>query len=735
MKVKRFLKEHLLAILTSSFLLFYAIYNTYTYYQFTLDKIRILGINFYKIFETILIDSEAEYPVQLYDYLISHVEGGYLDSIIPAEITDFGYRILYSFRVIVANGYIKNVWNVIVSYLKDLPLLFIILTLLIPMIYILNINVFEYREFQYNKVSKSAKNWDVFYKKICLPVYRFIKARIISIIDKKYVHQIFILSIILYFNFPNIIFDFLSYYFYFLGKFDFLALWEMIVMIFVDLTPSLIKIPLWVYLVSIYIYFRHWRLSLAEDILNHHDAINCGFIKGTGVLIQVNGPPGAGKTKLQTDMAITTEMMFRQMAKEIMDETRNLFPQFGWDLLRKKLDFAIKHKLIANLTEVKDYVNQKILNNYSPGRCNYFNDGIFMGYDTKKYDLFYDNGLKHESLFDCIYDYSQAYFVYQSDFALLTSNYPIRVEHTMMKNDHMVYWNYDWFKKECYDICPPEYSKIVDYDMFRLKKKKDIDNDNAYISIAYVFAFTELGKERPNTLESKEMKKNVEEANPKNDGFVDMLRVSRHPATIRNRTFIKILFDEQRASSCGIALSGITEDILTIDRKQTQKKNAMKFYFIELFLLSVIMNISSSFLSRYEGVRNDRNLLTTFMMWLAKWSHRSYIQYINRYGYEVIHFYRQNGSLPDGVESDTKSDKYYLAYRKIYADRYASDYLRPYFEDLNSQSEKGIGDLPTYEGRYPLWDTEMQCQNSYMVDDYNKNLLIPRTKTCDTDKP
>lgn len=723
-KFKHFIKEHLLAIITSSFLLTFALINSYTYYQFTLDKFRILGINFVKVFEVVLFDPEAEYPSQIYSFLLEHVESGYLDSIIPSEITDFIDRLGYSFRVIVANGYIENVWSTVASYLTEVPLLILILSLMIPVIYLMNSFIYEYQEFEYLKVSKTAKNWDVFYKKIYYPVYTFIKNRIISIINKDYVKKIFTLSVIIYFNIPNVILDFLSYYFYFLGKFELLSLWEMIVMIFVDLTPSLLKVPLWAYILTIYFWFRRWRLNLAEDILNHHEAINCGFIKGTGVLIQVNGPPGAGKTKLQTDMAITTEMMFRQMSYEIMEECRNLFPQFRWDLLRKRIDWLVSCGLAKNLTDIKQLISRTIENSFETSM--HLNQAIFWGYDVKKYGLYYDSGLKHETLFECMYDYAQAYFVYQSDFALLTSNYPIRVEHTQIKNDHMIHWDYNWFKKECYDLCPAEYSKVVDYDMFRLKKKKLQDNENAYISIAYVFAFTELGKERPNTLESKEMKKNVDEANPKNDGFVDMLRVSRHPATIRNRTFIKILFDEQRASSCGIALSGITEDILTIDRKQTQKKNAMKFYFIELYTLSILMRISASFLSRYEGVRNDRNLLTTFMMWMARWTHRKYIQYNNRYGYEVIHFYRQNGSLPEGVESDVRSDKYYLAYRKIYADRYASDYLKPYFEELNSRSKNGMGDLPAYVDRYPIWETEMQSQNSYMVDDYNKNLFIPQ---------
>lgn len=722
-RVKHFIKEHLLAILTSSFLLTFAILNSYTYYRFSWDKIKILGLNFIKIFEVILIDTEAELPTQIYQFLLENVEGGYLDSIIPAEITDFIDRIGYSFRVIISDGYMTNVWIIISDALKMLPLIVLMITMLIPLIYIININYFDPRDFERNRVSFAAKKWDKLYKKIIDPAAKFTKARIISIIDKKYFKTCLSLSLVLFFNVPNLIIDFLCYYFYFLAKFDLMTLWETIVVIFIDLTPSLIKVPIWAYLLGIYLWFRRWRLNLAEETLKHHDAINCGFIKGTGVLIQVNGPPGAGKTKLQTDMAITTEMMFRQMAKEIMDECRNLFPQFRWDWLRKRIDWLISIGLIKNLTDIKDLLNRTIEKTFLSSM--HFNEGVFFGYDCNKYDIYYDSGLKHESLFDCMIDYAKAYFVYQSDHALLTSNYPIRVEHSHFRNDHMIQWDYNWFKNECYDLVPPEYSKVVDYDMFRLKKKKDIKNPNAYTTIAYVFAFTELGKERPNTLESKEMKKNVDETNPKNDGFVDMLRVSRHPATIRNRTFIKILFDEQRASSCGVALSGITEDILTIDRKQTEKKSAMYFYFIELTIMNVLMKASSSFLTRSEAVRNDRNLLTVFMAWLSKVTHRKYIQYINRYGYEVVYFYRQNGSLPEGVEKEVKAEKYYLAYRKIYADRYASDYLRPYFEELNSRGKNGISDLPSYIDRYPQWDSEMQIQHSYMVDDYNKNLQSP----------
>ena len=162
-------------------------------------------------------------------------------------------------------------------------------------------------------------------------------------------------------------------------------------------------------------------------------------------------------------------MMFRQMSYEIMEECRNLFPQFRWDLLRKRIDWLVSCGLAKNLTDIKQLIGRTIENSFETSM--HLNQAIFWGYDVKKYGLYYDSGLKHESLFECMYDYAQAYFVYQSDFALLTSNYPIRVEHTQIKNDHMIHWDYNWFKKECYDLCPAEYSKVVDYDMFRLKKK------------------------------------------------------------------------------------------------------------------------------------------------------------------------------------------------------------------------------------------------------------------------
>ena len=66
-----------------------------------------------------------------------------------------------------------------------------------------------------------------------------------------------------------------------------------------------------------------------------------------------------------------------------------------------------------------------------------------------------------------------------------------------------------------------------------------------------VVGITEIGKERGNNLELKEVKKGTDEANQKNDLFNSWLKMCRHSATVDNFPFIKVFTDEQRPESWG----------------------------------------------------------------------------------------------------------------------------------------------------------------------------------------
>lgn len=716
-KFKAFIKEHLLAIFVSSFLLLNAILKTYDLYFITLDKSGILFKNIGSYFISIF-NSDITLDNQILDILKDKVESGELSSIIPEDVSDFLFRIKTSFKVIFSKGYLYSEFYKFSYSIRNLSIILTMAVFVIPIIYLIIDIYFRKEPYLVDAITPSVKRWDKFYYKIINPTKEFLKRRIESVVNKGYFRKIFCLSVFLYFNCLNLLIDFFAYYFGFLAVFNFKLLWDMIYILFVDLTPILVDLPLWFYILVFYVWFCRFRKRLAVDILNHHEALNCGFMKGSGVMLMLNGAPGCGKTKTMTDMSMTVEMMFRQDAKDIMDEVRNIFPNFRWDILRKAIDVRVRLNKIKSLSDCEEFIIEDFYGRIRTSLV--YNPNHY--FDFKKYKSYFYNSLKHESLFEDLIDYAKAYFIYQCDFSLILSNYPIRAEHNKCGNDHMVKWDYNYFVDECSEIVEEGYSKVIDYDMLRLVKQKKTDNENKKISIAYVISLTEFGKERGNTLENAELKKSATEANQKNDGLTDTLRVARHPATIRHRTFIKILFDEQRSSSCGVALSGITEDIITIDKKRMKTKNSMYFFFIRLLLIRIGCSISSKFLSKHEELRNDVNLPYLFFSWVSKISVKAYLNYKNNYSYEVIYFYLENGSLQEINHSESSAQKYYLAYKKIYSERYSSDYLRTFFDLKSSAAAKGIKDLPHYRDIYPSFD-EIDLQNSYFGDSLKKNLI------------
>ena len=77
------------------------------------------------------------------------------------------------------------------------------------------------------------------------------------------------------------------------------------------------------------------------------------------------------------------------------------------------------------------------------------------------------------------------------------------------------------------------------------------NNKNAGSFEFGIILITEIGKERCNNLELKEVKKVTLETNQKNDLFNSWLKMCRHSATVDSFPFIKVFTDEQRPESWG----------------------------------------------------------------------------------------------------------------------------------------------------------------------------------------
>lgn len=260
------------------------------------------------------------------------------------------------------------------------------------------------------------------------------------------------------------------------------------------------------------------------------------------------------------------------------------------------------------------------------------------------------------------------------------------------------------------------FSHILDFDVLRLGKKIIEDNPNIGSFEFGVVVITEVGKERGNNLELKELKKGTEETNQKNDLFNSWLKMCRHSATVDNFPFIKVFTDEQRPESWGADARDLCEIVHIVSAGET--KLALPFYTIEEMIADHLfrgfMNLYYDF--RYR--RGDNTLLVYLFKWVTSVIFRHNVRIYNRYGFSQLKVEKEAGTM-DG--KPTKKT-YYLMNQKIYSSRFSTDCFSDYFNDMAKKTNVGLNDYIEYACEKASVE-ELKLQNSYFINSlYNKGV-------------
>ena len=502
-------------------------------------------------------------------------------------------------------------------------------------------------------------------------------------------------------NFISIILEFFAYYFYFAASFDMSSLYVQAVKLFADLRVPFKAFPWQVTGVIAWLIFNKWRKKTAVSRLRHFEARNCGFINELPIVSLACGSMGKKKTTLMTDMSLSQEVMFRQKALEILRENDMKFPYFPWICFEKELKKCMEYHTVYNLASVKAWVAKKRKRYEIHGT----GTGQLYGYDIKRYGETYKDGLNTAHIFDILETYAQAYFIYAIQSSLIVSNYAIRSDNAMTDGGNFPLWLTDFFTEA---ERTSRHSHILDFDILRLGKKVLENNPKAGSFEFGVVSITEIGKERGNNLELKEIKKIAEETNQKNDLFNSWLKMSRHSATVDNFPFIKVFADEQRPESWGADARELAEVITILS--VGERRIAMPFYTIEEM---VCEQAYCKFLRLYEDFRfrrGDNTLLVHILKSVVAklWKHNEKIR--NLYGYSVLALAKQRGTL----DGKAKKKKYYLCNRKIYARRFTTDCFSDYFNDLAIKAKIGINDYEEYAGEKASIN-ELKQQHSYFI--------------------
>lgn len=600
-----------------------------------------------------------------------------------------------------------SIFNGVMSFVMTLTLFLPILALIIGLCVFLRKRIANSINNYYGIETKALR----LFKKITHVTYVPIKKSILDIIDCVRNSKILKLSLILIwlynFNIITICLEVLAYAFYFVSSFDVLSLYIQLYKLFMDLSLFLMLTPLWV--IFLFPLFGKWRRRIASRILMHNEMKNRGFINARSMAVMVLGTMGAGKTSMITDMALSQSAIFRDKCLDTLIRLDLTFPYFKWAVLEQDIRQAMVDHTIFNLPTCRKFIQDRKYKFFD----NPTSDNIY-DYDYNRYDIMADNGLKIMDIWDVAEIYTQIYFTYVMDTSYIVSNYAIRDDSLMIDRGNLPIWDCNFFRDIDTQLFCSRCSHILDFDVLRFGKKVDKNNKFAdTFAFCAVWVMSEGGKERGNQNDVKGVDRYAEEANRLNDLFNTALKLIRHPSTIDNESYSRVIMDEQRADSWGADGRELAELVTILSKDKVRL--ALPCFWLEEVIFAIL---EPKFNSKYTDFRHRRGDMT-LPMYIYKGICSKFLNYYrkiyNRYGYSTLHLRVERGTR-DGeyLEHD-----YYLAYAKTFANRYSTDVYRDYFDKRAEGVEYGLIDYPEYKG-VRVSDEEFSAQHSYFYDELKR---------------
>lgn len=672
-----------------------------------------------------------------------------LESIIPIDfdafiekLKNFGSQLIELENIV---GYFHSLW--LGSYI-----FMYVLLIGVPVFFlfglIIDINLSGINN-NHGAESKSLIKYKRFERRVLTPISFEIKGFATFVKESKLWKTVWTVIIVFSLNFATIIMEFTALYFLLLGGLDLSNLYILVYKLFADLS-MLSRVPLTVWVIVAIFCVLIWRRKKGYERLNRREQFNRAVIDLLCTFVIFFATMGAGKTLTMTDIILTKQQALREDARDIIKEVDMSFPDFPWAVFeqdmkkmmnpyqRPKRDFFGKvvrdeygnivmetaRPILYNLSRIDDYfhnlkITAKRYFDEDDGEFRrYYDDAvakgrlkpILWGYDVEYYGFSADNALKYELIFDALRDYVQAYFIYSLPTSLIFSNYAVVTKDSIDDIGNFPLWMTDFFEVPTFDSDEESMnSHILDNDMLRLGKKFDENNKYKDVFEFGVLAYTEGDKERGNMLDTMELKKLVEEVNQKNDNFNGTFKMSRHPATIRNRKFFFAYMDMQRTSSINADLKEIGDNVKI--ESATSTEMLMPFFAVDELVFNLVMPYFYKKYYKFRHDRGDMNLTMYLMKKVATAINNHYVRAYNTFGCKTEKL----------IINEEKEAKYYIMPKKIFSGVFSSDALASFFRMKSSRATLGVNDIPTYKSDKASI-SELEQLNSYFVRDWMKYL-------------
>lgn len=622
--------------------------------------------------------------------------------VLPADFNEFTVSVGNFFAMLTDKENFAGYWLAVGDVLLVVAKAAAVILPCVMVLLLVVVRLYRQENTDHNRDTRPLKIFKWLAERTYQPIKRAVLSYREYLSEHKPVWVCWIVLWVFHLNAASIVIGFLAYYFYFVLSFDVAGLYVQVCKLFVDLQVIFRHFPWWSIVTVTWLLFNRWRKNIAFNRLRHFEARNCGFINELPIVSMSCGSMGKKKTTLITDMVLSQEVMFRQKALSILQQNDMKFPYFPWIAFEDELRACMAHGTVYNLASIKTWVALKRARFARHHNVQW----QMYGYDLARYGGEFDDALKVNGLFDVLETYASAYFIYVIESSLIVSNYSIRTDNLMLDSGNFPLWLTDFFPKN--RRTESRHAHILDFDVLRLGKKM-LENNPLAGSFGFgVVAITEIGKERGNNLELKEVRKGTDDTNQKNDLFNSWLKMCRHSATVDNFPFIKVFTDEQRPESWGADARDLCDVIHIVS--SGDMRLAMPFYTIEEMISEWAFN---RFLRLYEDFRfrrGDNTLLVHILKSVTAWIWRRNLRIYNRFGYSVLKIEKERGTM----DGKTENKKYYLMNAKIYAKRFSTDCFSDYFNDLARRSHTGLADYLEYATEKASV-AELLAQNSYFI--------------------
>lgn len=679
------------------------------------ESLRDLGLSFVYYFCELFEIKNAVVPtvadVQKYPFWdwLENFQIIKSQALIPFEWDEFVIKWKRYWEIFVSWDNVKSYFYDLVNFLYYFSL---ILLTLFPFFFVFKLLLnFELKKYNnnYYRQSKQLLAFKRFERKVIPPIKRVINRVLTFAKENSYYYKIWFFVWLFNFNIISICVEAIAFYVYFIFSFDFVHFYRQFYKLLIDLSVMLKFIPVPIWCLMGYILLCVIRKKIGYRRLNHMECKNEGFINNQPIVMLIVGGMRTGKTTCVTDMGLSITTMFRQQALDILLEIFLKYPNFPWIILENQIKKAMKNHGLYNLATCKRFIDMK--------RKVFERDSVsknIFGYDFNRYGLSYDDNLAVSDIWTDIGDYVKAYFIYIIECSLMVTNYSVREDFVLESCGNFPLWDEDFFKRKSTELPDiSRYSHIIDYDCLRLGRKVIEDNIMKDSFDFGIVLLMEIGKERGNNLELREVKKMCRDVNQKNDLFDTELKMMGHAANVHNKCFVRFVCDEQRPESWGANARELASIVRIVEKGE--KSIAMPFYEIRDILYSLVNDRYRSFYLNYRFARGDISLLFYLYTKIFAALHKSYERDYNIFGYYPVKIETEKGTL-DGVRDE---HEYYYMVKKIYSRRFATDGFSGFYFNKTIKSKYGLKDMPCYENIHAT-SAELEQQNSYFVSDLTR---------------